>query len=235
MKAKAIITLSVVIIGLVIADSSLSTKYSESEQIVISVESLVEELTIDDKIARAELIVLGNVKSNLPSKWKYENEKEIKNAVPQEVFDAEGLFTDSIIQISQAFKGDRKEPIIRVRSFIGEIDQIRWENSSEPLFEKGETYILFLQKDTGPTAKVDPGNFISINSVNAVYKVVGGRAISADEEWLLEDLIAYIKKSLSGETPVPVESLPLPTETILPPTDSPTESPVLTDTPTAAP
>ena len=206
MKSKYIISVLFVVIGLSFISIYLITKSKASDPVVIYADSLFEELSIDEKIARAEIIVLGEVVSNLPSKWKYENDKDVRHASHQEIFDAEGLFTDSLFRVDSIFKGEIKDPLIRVRSFVGETDQLSWKNDSQPLYLKGKAYLLFLQQDTGPTSKVDPGNYISINSVNAVYEIVDGRAVSADDEWLLDDLIDYIEKSLSGDV-LPVDTV----------------------------
>jgi hypothetical protein len=91
-------------------------------------------------------------------------------------------------------------------------------------------------------ANVDPGAFISINSNTATYEIVDGKAISADDEWLLEELIAYIEKSLSGEAPfsdvvtveTPVSFTDTPTLTPIP-TELLTETPLPEETSTVTP
>lgn len=194
----------------------------------------LRELSIDDKINEAQVILIGEVKTTLPSKWKFNNSKDIKRATPQEIFDAQGLFTDSIFSIDQIIKGKYDKPVIRVRTYLGETDQVQWLDPSEPSYKKEQLYLLFLTQDTGPTAGVDPGDYISVNANTAVYEIIGGRAISADDEWQLDELIAYIQNSLSAEassptpTPIALESL---TETPLPFTDTPVSTDIPTETP----
>lgn len=224
------IVIILVVVGFIALFSTMKIKTVE-EPIVIEENSSLRELTIDDKIKEAQIIVIGELKASNPSKWKFQDQKNVKDASPQEIVDAGGLFTDFIFSVNQIIKGDIATPVIRVRSFYGDTERVQWKNSSEPSYIKGQVYLLFLREDFGPTADIDPGDYISVNSNTAVYQIVDGRAVSADDEWLLEDLIAYIEKSLLGELLVPSESLPLPTETILPPT----EAPVLTDTPTSTP
>jgi len=197
---KKILLAIFAVIGLAVIFYAFTTKQSKIEIITFTESSALRALTIDDKIKEAQLIVIGKVETTLPSKWKLNNDKDIKNASTQEIFNAEGLFTDSLISINQTLKGDNEGPIVRVRSYIGETDQVRWVNSSEPSFKKGQVYLLFLEKDIGPTAKVDPGDYISVNSDTAVYEIVDGRAISANDEWDLAELITHIQNSLS-QTP----------------------------------
>jgi hypothetical protein len=194
-----------------------TTKQNERKELLTFTESSsLRELSIDDKIKEAELVVIGEVKGALPSKWKGSNEKDVKNANPQEIFNAEGLFTDSTISITKILKGDSKDSLISVRSFIGETDQIRWVNVSEPSFKDGRMYLLFLERDIGPTSKVSPGDYVSVNSNTAVYEIIDGKAISADDEWVLDELIAYIQNSLAQPVTVGPTVTEIPNETPIP-------------------
>ena len=202
MNKKVIIFLAISL-SVFILLGVIFTRKEAREPIIFSGESAsLRELSIDDKIREAQLIMIGEVKTTLPSKWKFHNEKDTKDASPQEIFEAEGLFTDSMISIEQILKGNYAEPTIRARSFMGETEKIRWVDSSEPAFRKGQTYLLFLKKDSGPTANVDPGDYISVNANTAVYEIIDGKAVSADDEWVLDELIAYIENA-SPQTPTP--------------------------------
>ncbi|HET6598070.1 MAG TPA: hypothetical protein VFG81_20785 [Anaerolineales bacterium] len=205
------------------------TENQKKEPVIFTQNDSIENLTIDQKIEQAELIVIGRARTILPSRWLAPKGEETRNPSPEEVFRSGGLFTDTLITIDQILKGSFDQPIVRVRSYIGEIEQVRWVNSSEPSFERGQIYLLFLLKDIGLTKNVDPGDYVSVNSNTAVYKIVDGRAISADDEWVLEDLIAYIEQSLSAETPLPPTDLPAESFTD---TTEPTEPPVETTSPT---
>jgi len=110
----------------------------------------------------------------------------------------------------------------------GQVGEDRMIFSGSPTYEFGKTYLLFLFLETGPTAKVVPGAYYGTSSP---YQIIDGKAISIDDEWLLEDLIAYIEKSLSSETPVSTESPAFPTETLLPPTETPISTEASTATP----
>lgn len=184
-------------LGLVILFYVIRTKDDEQELITMGVSASLREMTIDDLIAESEIIMIGEVKTILPSQWLSPNGKNIKDATPDEIFNAQGLFTDTLISINQTLKGINHAPVIRVRSFIGETDKVRWVNDSEVSYNQGQTYVLFLIKNFGPSVNVDPGGYISVNSYLGVYEVVDGKAISKSNEWVLEELIAYIQKSLS--------------------------------------
>jgi len=174
----------------------LFTENQKKEPVTFTQEDSLENLTIDQKIERAELIVIGRARTILPSRWLAPKGNETRNPSPEEVFRSGGLFTDTLITIDQILKGSFNQPKVRVRSYIGETEQVRWVNSSEPSFERGQIYLLFLVKDIGPTKNVDPGDYVSVNSNRAVYEIVDGKAISADDEWVLEELISYIQNSV---------------------------------------
>ena len=186
------------VIGLTIIYLLVVHNTSRNDLVVYASHGLLRELTIDEKIEEAQLIIIGKVKTELPSKWKLQHQKEAKDALPQDVLREGGLFTDYLINIDQVLKGGFEDKVIRVRSFTGETDLVRWEGDSEPSFEIGQIYLLFLVEDYGPTTIVDTGDYISVNANTAVYRIDNGQAISADDQWVLEDLIAYINNKLAG-------------------------------------
>ncbi len=240
---KNIIIAVIAILGLTKLFSVVVT--NKKAPVILGSDALLMKFSIDDMIKEADLIVISEVKTILPSKWKFHNKKDTKNATSQEIFEAEGLFTDSIISVEQILKGEYKEPIVRVRTFTGQTDQVRWENPSEPSYIIKRTYLLFLAKDTGATAKIDAGDYVSIGAYQGVYEIVNDKAISANnDEWVLEELIAYIQNSLSTETSSPTPTLsstelltetPLPFTDIPAPTDLPTETPLPIETASSIP
>ena len=230
---KRLFSAVIAVFGLVILFSAVSQ--NKKTLVSLGSDALLIKFILDNLMKEADLIVIGEVRTILPSRWNGPNGNDPKNASPDEVSRARGLFTDSLISINQSLKGDIVQPIVRVRSFIGETDKVRWVNESEPSYVIGRTYLLFLAKDTGATAKIDPGDYVPVGAYQGVYEIIDGKAISADDEWVLEELIAYIERSLSGEVPPPMPTpVELLTETPSSPTDLPTETPIQTET-TATP
>ncbi len=236
------VLVSMVLIGVIFVGNN------KNEPVIIKVSASLEAKTIDDLIEEAELIVIGNIKTILPSRWKSPNGNVSQNLTVDEIFQSNlSIFTDTLISIEKILKGENGEQIGRVRSFIGKIDKYQFVNSVEPYYEKGQDYLLFLHKDVGPTQIVDPGDYIAVNAIYGVYKIIDDKAISKGDEWVLEELKAYIQKSLSAENPSPalspaptelwVETLtpfPMPTETLYPtlPAELLTKTPTETTTPT---
>lgn len=171
---------------------------NKKEPVTFTQDESVELLTIDQKISTSEVIIVGTAKSLLPSKWLVSNGASEKNPSPEEVFRTGGLFTDALFSVEQVLKGEYNEPIIRVRSFIGETEQVRWVNLGQPIFREKQSFLMFLIKDTGPTSIIDSGDYISVNSKYAIYEIIDGKAISSEDEWILAELIEYIQNSLSN-------------------------------------
>ena len=203
---KILIAALVFLVGLAITSSLLLGTGIQNKPVTITLNASLGEMTIDDKIEEAELIVVGEVKEILPSKWKSVNQQIPERLTPQQIIESNlSIFTDSLISINQILKGGSKEPVVRVRSFAGEINQAHFVSSSEPAYKMGQTYLLFLHKDNGPTQIVDPGDYIAVNAINGVYNIVGDKAISSYDEWHLDDLVMYIQ---SSPLSAPEENIP---------------------------
>ncbi len=203
MNKRLLISLAfTLVIGLGILFYAGVVRQTIERPVVFISEDLFSAKNIDDKIKEAELIVIGEVTTSLPSRWNSPYGSDPQNASPQEIANANGLFTDSIISINKTFKGDIVDPVVRVRSFVGETSKVRWVDEYEPSFAKKRTYLLFLARDTGATASVDPGYYVPVNAIMGVYEITDSRAISKEDKWVLEELIAYIERSLS-QVPTP--------------------------------
>ena len=180
------------------------------------------------------MVVVGQFIAVHPSRWDTPSGKLPDTATIELVSENRwSIFTDSEFKISQYLKGNTKAPIIRIRTFQGEVGQDKVIASDEPIYEVGKEYLLFLFIDDGPTSSVSPGAYYGTSSP---YEILDNKAKSNKDEWLLEDLIAYIEKSLSGEVSLPT-STPIPTEPVietpLPFTDTPVTTDLPTETPTA--
>jgi hypothetical protein len=217
MKKKFVLIVGF-LLGIVLVVNVLMSQPTEQEPVTIMEYAAIRKLTIDEKIKRAQLILIGKVNTKNPAKWINHYKKDTKYVSFEEISKSgHGLFTDNLVLVNQVIKGIFDERIVRVRTFGGETDHVHWIYSSQPELIKGRRYLFFLQPELGPMEGVDPGAFISVNSNTAVYEIIGDRAISADDEWNLEELLAYIQNKLAESDAVPLlEETPEPTETPLP-------------------
>lgn len=175
-----------------------SPSQPQREPITITAYVSEADLSLDDLISLADLIVIGNFEKANPGRWSTSDGKLPDTAtidlVSQERL---SIFTDWDFHIVKSIKGESLRPIISVRTFGGQVGEDRMIVSDTPSYEIGKTYLLFLFLETGPTSDVAPGAYYGTSSP---YEIMDGKAVSADDEWLLEDLIVYIEKSLSGES-----------------------------------
>lgn len=211
MNKKSVMTICV-FVGMLIVFTIASVLNNKKEPVVIQEFGLMPEMTIDDLIRESDLIVIGTVETILPSKWTTPNGKISRDLTRKEILDANlSIITDSLIEIDHVLKGAYSEKMVRVRSFFGEVDHYRYEIDSEEKYDVGKSYLLFLIKAFGRNQIIDPGGYMSVNSVYGVYEIYGDMAVTRGDEWLLGELIAYIEQSLSGdvmtETPLPADIL----------------------------
>ena len=226
----------------------LGSKNDVRESITINVNTSYAMMSIDDLITESDLIVIGNVNDVYASRWNTPDGRRPGGNAPQKITPDNIIFTDMDFKVAELIKGEQK--IARIRSLGGVADGDRMI-ADNLIPETNKTYLLFLYLDTvGSTATILPGHYwITGTGYQGLYEIVGDRAISASDEWALNDLIAYIEKMLSGEVlspnPTPIElSIETPTlspvliETSSPAvtfTELPTETPTELPTETAAP
>lgn len=199
MKTKIFIVALAILVLAVFFYSLKGNEQTEEaipEPVTFTAHGTLRELTIDDLIKEAEIIVIGRVEERLPSLWKNQRQGKPQDATADEIFMAEGLFTDSVFAVTETIKGGGLPPTIRVRMFTGEIEQVRWSSPTEPDYKVGSVYLLFLVADFGPTQTVDPGAYIAVNAIDGVYEIIDDRAVSKTDEWNLNDLLEYIRSKL---------------------------------------
>lgn len=209
---KKIVVAIAIFVGISILFTGLIIKTNKREAITITSYASMVEMSLDDLIERADLIVIGDFLNIHPSRWNTVNGKLPDNATIELVSQQDlSIFTDSNFQVAQYIKGDVQSPVIRIRTMGGQVGEDSMIVSGQPVYEIGQTYLLFLYFNTGATADIDPGSYYGSS---ILYKITDGKAISVKDEWVFEELIAYIQKSLSTETFSPTLT-PTPTELLI--------------------
>lgn len=214
-----------VFISILIGVLVLTVIYNKNnrEPIIITRYASVAEMSLEEIITESDLIVIGEFISILPSRWSTDNGRLPGNATIDSVSQQRlTIFTDSIFQVNQYLKGETQNSTIRIRTFGGQVGQDRMIVSGGLSYKTEQAYLLFLSHDTGATADIDPGDFLATGVYQGVYEILDGKAKSREDEWSLEELLAHIEQSLSAEIPIS------PTETL-------TETPFPTETPTSTP
>ena len=191
-------TIATLIALFVLIFTSCATRTEKKEPVVLQTSASLVEMSLEDLIVDSELIVIGKITTTFPSYWMRQNEKNVQDATLDEILADDGwLFTDSILAITDVIKGVPEDSIIRVRTFIGKTAEIQVYNSSEPEYQEGQVYLLFLEKDTGPTQIVEPGDYIANGAIQGVCEIIDSKAVSCcGEEWEINELIAHIRQTL---------------------------------------
>jgi hypothetical protein len=190
-------TIAPLIALFVLIFTSCTTRTEKKEPVLLQTSASLVEMSLEDLIVDSELIVIGKITTTFPSYWIHQNEKDVQEATLEELVAAKGLFTDSSLEIAQIIKGTSEDTTIRLRTFIGKTAEIQVYNSSEPEYQEGQVYLLFLEKDTGPTQIVEPGDYIANGAIQGVCEIIDSKAVSCcGEEWEINELIAHIRQTL---------------------------------------
>ena len=195
---KFILICVAVLIGLVvfIAGIGLFKKEKPYEPVTIYVGIAVPEMDLDYLINNSSLIVIGMADKIYPGRWTTPNGKQPNDGE----FSEFTIVTDTNFQVAQVLKGDLNDANIRIRKFGGQAGQDSVIISAEEIYELDQSYLLFLLEDIGRTSDIEPGHYIAKGGAQGVYKINKDRVIplfeSLDQEWNLDELIAYIEVSL---------------------------------------
>jgi len=164
--------------------------------ITVRSHALLEEFSLDELIAKSDRIVTGTITNVYPSRWNTPDGILSPGITAETISPDSVIFTESEVTIDQSFKGDLAEKTIRVRTFGGIVGQDRMVAESEPELELGQTYILFLSKDTGKTAEIGPEHYLVTGAVQGAFKMVGDMAVSEVSELPLTDLLTKIQSGV---------------------------------------
>jgi len=200
MKTRILVPgLLLTVVGVLFAIFSGSENFRAREPITIEGFASIAEVSLDGLISEADLIVIGKVDSNIPSRWNTADGKRPKSVTATNISSKYTIFTDQLFLPSRIIKGeDKDKAVLRIRHFGGQVEQDVMTISGEAPLEDDQSYLLFLVADTlGTTAEIDQGHYIVLGAIQGVYKIDGDKAISFRDEWLLEELVTYIQHLLS--------------------------------------
>lgn len=247
MKSK----LLVVIIGAVLVISVLGyisffpgkiilTNGGEATPITYWESNSIIGMDMDYLIKHAELIAIGTITSSFPSQWSTRDGKLPPNIERPIISARLTIISDQNFLVYQTIAGYINLTSIRIRMFGGTVGKYRViDEASTPLIVGGK-YLLFLHKNRSSTRDIFPGNLQLLGYNQGAYLIKDGKAkqVLGKDEWSLNDLLAYIQKSLSTtptNSPTPT-STPTETSTYTPtPTIKSSVSPINTSSPTRCP
>lgn len=229
MNKKTIISLTVLIgiISILVFSTGRLLQKPNRQPITITSYASSVKYTLDDLIVKSDLIVIGEFTEVHPSRWSTLDGNLPESATIEKISEQHlTIFTDSDFHVIRFLKGEIKDPFVRVRTFGGQVGKDRMMVSDEPSYKVGQNYLLFLFRNIGTTANINPDSYYGIGSP---FEIVDNKAFSEEEDWSFDDLIMYIEKMLANdELPVDFNSIETPMVT----TDAPVFIETLTLTPT---
>jgi hypothetical protein len=178
------------------------------EPIIIHAAAASVERDLDAVIADADAIVVGQALGVKPARWSTVDGRLPPNTTVRSMPRGLVIFTDLEFQISEIVKGNPEGRVIRVRTFGGQVEQDEMIVEGEPALRTGDAYLLFLVKDTGSTAAIEPGDYLIIGASDNTYRISGDIATSSRDTWELEVLIQYIQDAQPAASPWPPRTQP---------------------------
>lgn len=140
--------------------------------------SYLAPLNEEELIEKADLIVKGEVKKNLPAVWNTENGILKSN---DDINDY-SMYHDVVIEIEEVYKGEIDTKEIYVRKVGGVIDNTHIITNSKE-YNEGEKVILYLAKDTSSlTAKNGPEHYFELSEKGQIWIHDDGKTVNALNE-----------------------------------------------------
>ncbi len=198
MIRKLAIFAAVVLVGAAIMAYVLRKPSEQRAPIQIIANPQWVQMNLDELIAKADKIVVGQAISKGSSQWNTPDGQLPPGTTVQTISTQLTIFTETEFRVDEALKGAIQPAELRIRTFGGQVGQDSVLVQGEPVLELNQGYLLFLIRDAGRTANFHPDHYLILGSRN-VYKLSNDNAISAADQWALADLIHYIQHSLSTQ------------------------------------
>lgn len=196
---KKVLFLLIAIASFSVVAYALTRKQGEREPITIKSHGSYITMSLDDLINKSDLIVIGNLKSVVASRWNTPDGRRPEGNPAKVITPEMVIFTDMNFSVAQSLKGNIQKNIVRIRTLGGELEGDKMI-VDDFVPQSNKKYLLFLTLDTaGSTAKIAPGYYwITGGGFQGMYEIVADRAFSTMDAWTLEDLITYIQNKLQS-------------------------------------
>jgi hypothetical protein len=145
-------------------------------------------------VQKSDVIVIGEVREILPSKWTTEDGKKPIN------FYDECIYTDVIIEVDEYLKNPQPTEEITVRTMEGQVGNDRIMSDGQAEFEPAEKVLLFLTTKDSYTKDIGGEHFMVTGMIYGKFTIEDGQAIRPEviERYRtipLQELLETIEKS----------------------------------------
>lgn len=201
-KSRIIKTSAFILVAVlgILAGNQIYSKYltnkASTEPDTIIRTSIVEHLSEDTLANDSQIIIEGDIKELLPSKWNTKDGKE-----PEGVKDDDTIFTDNLVEVTKVIKGEVKiGDVLKVRTNAGEIDTSKKikviRSDSDANFSKGEKVLLFLTYDNSGFNKNKSKDYFALTGgIQGKYTISSDKIKDAvGQEKSLDEFESLINK-----------------------------------------
>jgi len=173
MSSKKILYAVTVLAVIVIVGAIIFVGEKNIEPTIIKSEGLwdVDVLNISNQAKGSDVIVMGEVKEILPSRWTTADGKR-----PEKI-DGELIYTDVIIEVEKYFKNPQPTKEITVRTLGGTVDKDLMIAEDEAEFEPNERVLLFLTSEDPFTNNIGGQHFRVKGWMHGKFTITNNQAI----------------------------------------------------------
>jgi hypothetical protein len=170
---KKLLYSAIILSLIIVAGIVIFTVKMNAEPITISSEGLwdAQVLNISYLSKGSDIIVLGEVKEILPSRWTTADGKR-----PLTI-DDERIYTDVIIKIDEYLKNPQSAKEITVRTLGGTVGEVTMKNEDEAEFEPNEKVLLLLTTEDPFSKDIGGQHYRVTGWMHGKFKIINDHAI----------------------------------------------------------
>lgn len=151
---------------------------SSREPISRTVLSTWLELTPQERIDQADLVLIGTVGQPAPSRWNTPTGRLPQDATHRSVVDNKLLiYTDYPVTVEETLKGSVSQSVINVRTVGGKVDQDSITGDGHVGFQPGERVVLLLTNENDVRLQAGPDHYRTVLGFQGKFLIRGEQAV----------------------------------------------------------
>lgn len=193
---KKTLYIAIVLSLIMVTSTAIFVSKMNTEPITISSEGLWDSqvLNISYLAKGSDVIVIGEVKEILPSRWTTADGKKPL------VIDDERIYTDITIKVYEYIKNPQSTKDITVRTLGGTVGEISMVNDDEAEFEPNEKVLLLLTTEDPFSKDIGGQHYRVIGWMHGKFKITNSHAIRPKlpkeyQDLPLEEVLNKIQES----------------------------------------
>jgi len=169
-------------------DTTTETKLNTEDQppVTMYMYGILEKLSYDELKSQSNVVLIGTVKEELPSKWNTsDGERPNKSIEDLDVGGKDFVYTDVVILVDQYLMNSLDSKEVTVRVIGGTVGKDVFEVEDEPSFKQNEKVLLYIRGENSP--------FEVTGALQGKFHLTDdGMAVGSDEIVRLDKLVEKI-------------------------------------------